>query len=643
MACGKKLIALCTSRVYDPQIHGFIVKVNEKLKDKGYSLLVFAINSDIYWEEDRPATEKYVFDLIPYDSVEAVVIMDERIKSHKIANKIISTSKKHNVPVIVADGRYDGTTCINYDYEKGFELVVRHVIEHHKVKRPHMMAGHKNNEFSDRRIDVFKKVLEENGIPFDDTMVSHGDFWADPCRVATQALLEREVLPDAIICANDVMAITVSEMLLDAGYKVPDDVIVTGFDGYDGIFFTSPKITTAACNTLQLADATAEQILETVKQKDICHDRKIMPVFMANESCGCPEHTEHPIILRNWFKESFARHNDDNRVLHMMTSAMQTSKDLTELSANLKSYKTDSLLCVVDKRCFDNDINYFTEQVENTKKEFILLYDSENPQNVPENITYEGLSEEIAEDILEPAIHDRILELTESGYPLIFNALDYMNRPFGFVCYYFRDYLISNYSNAMGVTNAISIGIGGYINIQYQSMLLEKMDEMYRHDPLTGLYNRIGFMNIFNVLRKKPENKNKPITVLMSDLDGLKYINDNFGHADGDSSIAAVAKALFNATPENSLSTRFGGDEVFSVIIGECDPDEIIRIIDKYLEEYNKKVQKPYTVTTSSGYLTSVLDDDFDFNAVLKAADEEMYKIKNQKYSARGGAPGSKN
>ena len=644
MAGGRKLIALCTSRVYDPQIHGFIVKVNEKLKANGCSLLVFAINSDIYWEEDRPATEKYVFDLIPYDSVEAVVIMDERIKSHKIANKIISNSKKHNVPVIVADGRYEGTTCINYDYEKGFELVVRHVIEHHKVKRPHMMAGHKNNEFSDRRIEVFKKVLAENDIPFDDTMISHGDFWADPCRVATKALLEREVLPDSIICANDVMAITVSEMLLDAGYKVPGDVIVTGFDGYDGIYFTSPKITTAACDTLQLADATAEQVLETIRNKNVCHDRKIMPVFMANESCGCPEHTEHPVILRNWFKESFARHNDDNRVLHMMTSAMQTSRDINELTSNLRSYKTDSLLCAVDKRCFDNDINYFTEQqTDNSGKEFILLYDSENPQKVSENITFDRLSEDITEDILEPAIHDRMLELTQSGYPLIFNALDYMNRPFGFVCYYFKDYLISNYSNAMGVTNAISIGIGGFINIQYQSMLLEKMDEMYRHDPLTGLYNRIGFMNIFNRLKKKPENKNKPITVIMSDLDGLKYINDNFGHADGDSSIAAVAQALFNATPEKSLSTRFGGDEVFSVIIGDCDPDEIIRNIEKYLDNYNKEAKKQYTVATSSGYITSVLNDDFDFNTVLKSADEEMYKIKNRKYSTRSKAQNSGN
>ena len=52
----------------------------------------------------------------------------------------------------------------------------------------------------------------------------------------------------------------------------------------------------------------------------------------------------------------------------------------------------------------------------------------------------------------------------------------------------------------MGVTNAISIGIGGYINIRYQRTLLKEMDEMYRHDALTGLFNRIGFQNQLKAL-----------------------------------------------------------------------------------------------------------------------------------------------
>ena len=93
MINGKKIVALCTSRVYEPQTHGYIVRLNERLKMEGFATLIFAINSDIYWEEDRVATEKYIYDLIPYRYIDAVIIMDEKIKSHKIAGKIIKEAK----------------------------------------------------------------------------------------------------------------------------------------------------------------------------------------------------------------------------------------------------------------------------------------------------------------------------------------------------------------------------------------------------------------------------------------------------------------------------------------------------------------------------------------------------------------------
>ncbi len=635
MINGKRLIALCTSRIYDPQIHGYIVKLNERLRAENYSLLIFAINSDIYWEEDRQATEKYVFDLIPYQFIDAVVIMDEKIKSHRIAEKIIDNALRNDLPVVIADGHYDKVSCINYDYEAGFEKVVRHVIEQHKVRRPHIMAGHPDNEFSNNRIKVFKKIIEENGIEFNDSMLSYGYFWSDPCRIATKKLLEQDELPEAIICANDVMAITVSEMLSEAGYKIPDDVIISGFDGYDEIYFTSPKITTASCDIILLADATADVLIESISDGKI-HNRKIEPVFLANESCGCPEHTEHPRMLRDWFKESFSRHNDDNRVLQQITSSMQISNTPGELVSYLESYKTDSLLVVVDRKCFDQDINYFTsEDIDNSTKEFVQIYDSDYPERYkPDVFDIPPKSEDYSEDILSSAFRDRILELTENGYPLIFNSLDFMNRSYGFACYFYRDYFISNYSNTMNVTNAISIGIGGYINTQYQRMLLYKMDEMYRHDALTGLLNRTGFLNAYNRINEKHKYLNQPVTIIMSDLDGLKYINDNFGHAAGDNAIVAVAKALHNAVPETSLSTRFGGDEVFTVVFGDCNPDQIIEDINEYLIEYNKKANKPYTVSTSSGYYTTVIDKDFDVTLAVKQADEKMYDAKTRKYAS---------
>ena len=122
----------------------------------------------------------------------------------------------------------------------------------------------------------------------------------------------------------------------------------------------------------------------------------------------------------------------------------------------------------------------------------------------------------------------------------------------------------------------------------------------------------------------------------MSDLDGLKYINDNFGHADGDRAIAAVADALVYACPEDSLAARFGGDELFAVVFGECDPDSIIRKIDAYLLDFNQSVDLPFTVATSSGAYVTTLNESYQMLKALKAADEKMYAVKKAKREQGG-------
>ena len=634
MVNEKKLVALCTSRVYDPQIHGYIERLNKLLRAQGYSLLIFAINSDIYWEEDRPAAEKYVFDLLPYDDLDAVIIMNEKIKSRKIAQKVINASILHDVPVIIADGNYYNTSCINFDYEKGFEQIVRHMIETHKVKRPLMMAGQPDNDFSNQRIEVFKKVLSENNIEYNDSMLSYGYFWADPCKIAMKEILSRDTLPDAIICANDLMAITATEMLIDAGYKVPEDIIVSGFDGYDGIFFNSPKIASVSCDIIHMADATAEATLEAIKDGKT-HNRDIIPVLIPNESCGCPDHLEHPQLLSNWFKESFSRNNDDNRVLKRLSAFMLNSNTIGEMVSHLDCYKTDNILVAVDRRIFDEDSNYFTsEDTNDNPSVFTVIYDSDFPEKYKKDTFTLNFSRgRTGGNIMAPMLKNRILELTESGFPLIFNALDYMGKAFGFVCYYFRDFNISNYTNTMNATNTIGNGIGGYVNLRYQRSLLEKMDEMYLRDSLTGIYNRIGFRKTFDELIENGTYKDEPVTVIMSDMDGLKYINDNFGHIEGDSAIVTVANALSNSLPEGSIPSRIGGDELFAVVFGKTDPNNIIEKINAFLELYNAASGKPYKVSTSCGYIQTTLSKDFDISQALKQADEIMYKEKKRKKS----------
>ena len=637
MVNNKKLIALCTSRIYDPQIYGFIKTFHDQLREENACLMIFTINSDIYWEEDLNPAETYLFNLMPYDELDCIVIMDEKIKSHTVSNRIIARAKEYSVPVIIVDGEYEGCTHVSFDYQAGFEEITRHMIEYHHVKRPHMMAGLPNNAFSDQRIEIFKKVLAENGIPFDNSMLSYGDFWADPTREAMKEVLKRDVLPDAVICANDIMAINVLDMLQLAGLKVPEEVIVSGFDGFDEIYFSDPMISTSSCDTILLAESTGRQVCRVLNHEEIS-DVYITPELRVNGSCGCPSHVWNSQNMKENFNNNFYRHQDDSRILYDITSKMESSPDIWSMAASIHDHKTKRHLCVVDRNIFNMDENYFmTDSSVKSPPDLHMIYEADYAEEhrfdrIPlDPDSFHDPTLNPKESVLAGNYRDRIIELMDIGYPLIFNCLDYMKHPFGFICAFYHDFIITNYSRTPIVTNALSMGIGGFVNLQYQRVLLKKMDDMYRHDALTGLFNRIGFQKVYQEAVTRSDNQGRTVTVIMSDMDGLKYINDNFGHADGDRSIAAVAAALKYAVPEDALSARFGGDELFSVIFGSCNPDEIIRKINDYLTDYNKTSGLPYTVTTSCGYYTTSLQPTFEIMKALKVADARMYEVKHAK------------
>ena len=621
MLNGRRLIALCTSRIYDPYIFSFVETLNNKLNEADCSLLIFTLNSDLYWRENELTAERAVFDIIPYDMVDAIILMDERIKSHSIATRIISRARRHQLPVIVVDGHYRNTVSINFDYRSGFEAVTRHIIEHHHSKRPHMIAGIKGNPFSDERIDVFKRVLSENNTAFDDSMLSYGEFWAHPAREATLNILKRDVLPDAIICANDIMAINVCDTLTSNGIDVPEQIMVSGFDGYDEVFFTSPKITTALCNYVLLSEATVATTLKCLN-KEKADNQLITPKLIENESCGCPSCLSHSKSVLNRFNDESYRYQDDIREMNRISTRMQTSESPTEMAACLNDPDMQDLYVVINKKCFNVNHNMLLDPPGSLlHREYCLIYDSSQPDQKIKKVR----------SILPLHWSDEAIEEFLSGhYPLVFNALDYMDKPLGFICYAYKNLDITNYAKACSITNTISMGIGGYINMRYQKMLSEKVDEMYIRDSLTKLYNRIGFYNIYNKLKASPKNLGKPITVIMTDLNGLKYINDNYGHASGDNAIATSAAVLKKACPKRAICARFGGDELFAVILGECNTKAILGRMETLFNDFNDNSGLPYSVISSAGSHTEILTPDFDLSEALKIADSKMYVMKRQ-------------
>ena len=612
MIGGKKIIALCTYGILEPQVFRFISDLNEMLRKENGMLFVYAMNTEIGNGGDFYLAESAVYDLIPYDIVDAVVIMAERIKGDDVVQRIIDRSNAKDIPAIVLDGEFENVSLVKFDYAKGFEAVVRHIIEHHHVKRPHFMAGKRHSEFSNERIEVFKKVIAENGFTYDDSMLSYGDFWSVPARAAARELLKRDELPDAVICANDIMAINVCDVFETAGVSVPGQVLVSGFDGLDEAFLSSPAVTTAICDSHSLATSILDAIHKALNGERNAQSW-ITPTFVANESCGCPRVDLASLSSVHEFNNRFYHHQDDIHIMQNLTAVIMGSTNIEEIPNHIRHSFTENLCVVVENACFNVEKNYFLENVPNTNRTVVYnVYDKEDrvfdydPEGIVPNLD----------------------ELLAKGYPLIFNAIEYMGKSIGFICYSFENYNLIDYSKTASMTNSIGMGLGGFITLHYQRFLRKQIQRMYENDELTGLYTRLAFISKLEALKTDPEFEGQKATVIMSDLNGLKKINDTMGHTAGDRAIAAVASSLKASSPVNSLCVRFGGDEMLALIPGEVDSNAIIKRMEEYLKIESDRLG--YTVSASYGAGLVRFDESLNLEKLIANADNQMYRMKKE-------------
>ncbi len=619
MIANKKIVSLCTSRIFDPENGRFIKELSEKLKEENSFIFIYNINTDLYWSEEKRA-EAYVYDLVDFDITDVLIVMYEKVKSDRITERLIEAAREKNVPVIIVDSSYEGCVNICYDYSKGFEDIIRHVIDKHGAKDIRLMAGMKGNPFSDEREEVFKRVMRENGLPLSEKSIKYGNFWAKPAISATKDMLKNDGKPDAVICANDIMAINVCSVFREFGYSIPDDVIITGFDGIDEISFSSPKITSAYCGSPGFVDPIIKAIKLIYNDKVFSGDYRVAPEVIFNESCGCDcEHENSSADILRSFNDRFYRYQDDNLLLSSISEKMQICTDIEKCSSLLNNEVIQHLTVILNKNCADITYNYFIENsTSGFDDEMMLFFSSDSEFKVEETFSRKSVMPDIEETI-------------ERGYPLIFNAIAYMNVLVGYACFSFNDYEITDYCKIPQIINAINTGIGGYINMQYQDFLKKRIERIYKFDHLTGLYNRLSFSYEYANVREANVGKSTKLTVVLADLDGLKIINDKFGHTAGDAAISIAAKALMDASPENALCVRFGGDEMMSVIFGDCDENEIMHKIRDNLKQNNLKTVYPFNVSVSLGSFSTKNWEKMDFEHIVKVVDDEMYKDKNSK------------
>lgn len=623
MINGHKIVALCMARIHDEDSYKFIERLSNMLVSRGHRLFVYSTNSDLFQRTSSDLAQKAVYELIPYEMVDVVAIMEEKINDKSVVEDIIRRAKTAGKPVITVGNAYEGCGNVQFAYEQGFEKVVKHVIVEHGVLDLHLIAGMPNNSYSDDRIAVFRRVLEENGGVFREDMVSYGFFWSGPTKDAVEKMIREKRVPKGIICCNDIMAVTTCTTLKKFGYSVPGDVLVTGFDGIDEIQYSEPPITSCQCRFEDIADRLAECVDQDYNEYPQMRI-KIPPFLIRSESCGCmrgmhANACEQLTELNN----RFFLYQDDEYMLTEVSAKIQTSKTLEEASACLNSrYQANEMCILLRKEVTDEGRNPMEPVVGDPFGENLyVFFDADEQENFK---PYE---------MQRQAIIPKLQERVERPYPLIFSVIHFLKFPMGYVCFYFQGLDKMRLGKIPQIVSVLNSALGSLRNVRYQKRLIQQIEDMYKMDALTNLYNRNSFYQAFQQMKERygSEGISPELTVIFADVDGLKQINDQYGHTEGDVAIQTAAGALRYASPVSALCVRFGGDEMIAVTDEACEESEIRQRFEEYIERRNQELSKPYRISASVGVFAAKQAQGLDFEALMKEADEAMYHEKRAK------------
>lgn len=606
----------------DEQIR-IIQKVTRACKENNCKVVFYATITDFFYDDLIDAGEKKIFDLICVDKYDAIILMSESFKQDEGQIELIKRANAADVPIFAIDKYMEGAINLAFDYGDCFEDIVKHMVEHHGYRIFSFMTGWNGNSYSDERLNVFKKVLSENGIEYDDRRTYEGYFWEDPTVAAMDKMFADELpIPEAIVCANDAMALTVIKYLRQKGYKVPEDVAVSGFDAIELEKYSNPRLTTGVYNV----DEMVRILLEIISKGNFQdYYDEVIPIYnrmQIGQSCGC----EGEVVAYNITDEMRKIKSEMHLLMKYQGEVNQMVANYGNVEAldkvakvipeymNLLMYK-DLWLCfeqnMLDFMDITGKINWMSHSEGFEKNVGVLHYVMDSPYGKLtdwHSLAYSELIPDL-DGFFEKNDYCMVSVLHMKGIKVGYAVISFDADEFRFVCY---EPFLTNLRHLLEIQHS-----------QRQVM------HIYERDSLTNLYNRNGFYKrIQRILDKEREDE---LTVIFIDMDGLKKVNDTYGHAEGDEALLNLGRIIYIST-ENEITARTGGDEFLIAFEGTDNAEraeEIARLINQGIDAYNQTSGKDYTLRASIGIFTdSVKGHTLDY--FLKQADDMMYIEKSQ-------------
>ncbi len=591
-------------------------------------LLIFdCFGKDLDNPKDK--SEYAIFKLPDLSRFDGLLVQGNQIILQREREELGRRISESGIPAVSIGCPVEGCTLIHIDNRSAQYDMAEHVIREHHARRFVYLTGNLYNNCPEaqQRLDGFLDACRENGVSDRDVRIIPCTWRAgDGVNVARKWLDEELEMPDAFICGNDDMALGLMETLRAGGIRVPQDVIVTGFDNLSSAELSSPRLSTAWGNNRQLNYDAMELLIRKIDGEEVDPDIPFEHSIICSESCGCREGARIGEVREQFFQQSrFLKtfYNLQDQMAEELFEANNLMDLAVTVSHNRKIFGCkDIFLCINDYYYDSFEKSEWEQDSESFGREMVLAIrrKSANPKDTGTDFIRFPTKE------LLPG------RMLRSERFLIFYPLHYNTYSIGYIA-------LDGISDAAkmnlheSIFNFLEIAIENVRKKELLRQFNETLDELYVHDSLTGLYNRFGLnrfgREVFNWLTERDGG----VQVLFTDLDDMKLINDQYGHNLGDEALKASAAILTECCDPEDFIMRYGGDE-FVVIAGIDEEDLSERILEE-AEEYNEKSGMPFKLGFSIGTVSTEASEGKTMDDCIKEADAIMYEVKTERKAGR--------
>lgn len=605
----------------------------DAVKETNDNLFIFTNHATRREHKESIQGAYQIMELPDFEYFDGVVVALDTIAYPPTASYVMDKLRASKKPAITLDREMEGFGCLQTSSEEAQFKIVEHLIVEHDCRDIVYIRGPLNYKEGDKRFEGYCEALKKYGIPYREEYVYTGAFTLESGIQSVVEMEQEGIKPQAIVCANDSMAIGVLEYYKRKGVRVPEDVMLAGFDNGETAKYSSPSITSIDKNPYELGRTAIYEILKTIdgKKPEVI---RVSTEPHKRATCGCKGCDEVDVARLKY------KYIQQNIYTAHMTEMVNGT--LAELSG---AQKPEDVIPVLKKSIHRTDLREFYLCLCEREKVFIL------PEtNMDGNFDLLQVNMDYTEKIEVPFAYNRgeissykpfpkgmvlpkeVRENMGGGNYYVVTPVFFQNCCYGY-CVSGNDKLAlkSNmyYSWLMNIAVA-------YENIRKWMLLQDaviRLNNVWSLDMLTQMHNRAGFYYEAKTILEILKLEDSKIFVLFSDVDGLKKINDTYGHEMGDLLIKEMAACFKENLSSDMLAMRYGGDEfvVFGPYKEESEIDYLIKSIQNSIDFRNATGKNAFRLSTSIGVSTYRAKDVKDLSEVIEIADANMYETKRKK------------